>query len=74
MKTDAAIRQTRDARQSISASVADDPSRLVEYYIAMQKRFAGRLQPGPREALEDGCLDEQQPRQADGQEDTRSSH
>jgi len=60
MKTDAAIRQTRDARYSISASVADDPVRLVEYYIAMQKRFAGRLQPSPGEALEDSCLAEQQ--------------
>jgi len=60
MKTDAAIRQTRDARYSISATVADDPVKLVEYYIAMQKRFSARLQPGPRDAWEDGNLAEQQ--------------
>jgi hypothetical protein len=60
MKTDAAIRQTRDARYSISATVADDPVKLVEYYIAMQKRFGARLQPGPGDAWEDGSLAEQQ--------------
>ena len=51
MKTDAAIKRTRDARSSISASVADDPVKLVKYYIAIQKRFDARLQPGPNEGL-----------------------
>jgi len=69
MKTDAAIRRTRDVRSSISASVADDPIKLVEYYIAAQKRFGARLQPGPGDAWEDGCLAEEQ-RGADMQKDT----
>jgi hypothetical protein len=62
MKTDAAIKRTRDARSSISASVADDPVKLVKYYIAIQKRFDARLQPGPDEAWEDSHLTEQQQR------------
>lgn len=56
MKTDAAIKRTRDARSEISASVADDPVKLVKYYIAIQKRFDARLQPGPNEAWEDSYL------------------
>jgi hypothetical protein len=43
MKTDLAIKRTRDPRQRISASVADDPAKLVDYYIEMQKRFGARL-------------------------------
>ena len=62
MKTDAAIKRTRDARSSISASVADDPVKLVEYYIAFQKRFDARLQPAPDQACEDSHLTEQQRR------------
>jgi hypothetical protein len=46
MKTDPAIQQTRDARRRISASVNDDPTKIVEYYIKMQERFAERLQHG----------------------------
>jgi hypothetical protein len=62
MKTDAAIKRTRDARSEISASVADDPVKLVKYYIAIQKRFDARLQPGPNETWEDSYLAEQQRR------------
>lgn len=47
MKTDPAIERTRDARRRISASVADDPAKLVEYYIEMQKRFGVRIRRGP---------------------------
>jgi hypothetical protein len=47
MKTDPAIERTRDARRLISTSVADDPARMVNYYIEMQKRFGARLRPGP---------------------------
>ena len=47
MKTDPAIRRTRDARRDISASAGDDPVKLVEYYIQMQKRFAARLRRAP---------------------------
>ena len=72
MKTDPGIRRTRDARRDISASVADDPVKLVEYYIAMQKRFGARLQPGPGDAWEDDGLAEHQ-RGADAQKDARGS-
>ena len=60
MKTDPAIKRTRDARRSISASVGDDPVRMVEYYIQMQQRFAARLRLGPGHAREDGGMAEQE--------------
>ena len=47
MKNDPAIERTRDARRRISASVADDPTKMVNYYIQMQNRFSARLRPGP---------------------------
>ena len=43
MKIDAGIKPTRDVRRRISTSVADDPARMVEHYIEMQKRFGARL-------------------------------
>jgi hypothetical protein len=52
MKTDFGIKRTRDARQRISASVADDPAKMVEYYIEMQKRFGVRLRRGPTDGQE----------------------
>jgi len=58
MKTDPAIRRTRDARRGISASVDDDPVKILEYYIEMQKRFATRLRPGPGDAREGDGLAE----------------
>lgn len=58
MKTDPAIRRTRDARRGISASVDDDPVKIVEYYLDMQKRFAARLRLGPGDAREGGGLAE----------------
>ena len=47
MKSDPAIERIRDARREISASLGDDPAKLVEYYIEMQKRFGARLRRGP---------------------------
>ena len=70
MKTDPAIRRTRDARRDISASAGDDPVKLVEYYIQMQKRFAARLRLGPRDAREDSGIAEHQ-LAADAQKDAR---
>ena len=52
MKTDPAIERTRAARRGISARVADDPAKLVEYYIEMQKRFGARLRRGPTDGQE----------------------
>jgi hypothetical protein len=60
METDPAIKRTRDARRNISASVGDDPVKIVEYYIQMQKRFAARLCLGPGDAREDGGTAEPQ--------------
>ena len=58
MKTDPAIRRTRDARREVSASLDDDPAKIVEYYIEMQKRFAERLRFGPGDAQQGGGLAE----------------
>lgn len=69
MKTDPAIGRTRDARQGISASAGDDPVKIVEYYIQLQKRFAARLlQSG--DAPADGGMADHQPA-AEAQKDTR---
>ena len=70
MKTDPAITRTRDARQDISASAGHDPVRIVEYYIEMQKRFAGRLRLGPGDGLETANMAEHQ-LAADAQKDAR---
>lgn len=70
MKTDPAIRRTRDARRGISASTGDDPVKIVEYYIEMQKRFGARLRLGPGDAREDGGMAEHQ-RAADAQKEAR---
>lgn len=52
MKSDPAIERTRAARRHISASVADDPAKLVAYYIEMQQRFGERLRRGPTDGQE----------------------
>ena len=70
MKTDPAIKRTRDARRGISTSVGDDPVKIVEYYIQMQKRFAARLRLGPGDAWDDGGMAEHQ-LPADAQKDAR---
>jgi hypothetical protein len=70
MKTDAAIKRTRDARRDISAGAGDDPVRLVEYYMEVQKRFAARLCPGPGTAQEGHGMAEQD-LAADAQRDAR---
>ena len=70
MNTDPAIKRTRDARRGISASAGDDPVKVVEYYIQMQKRFAARLRLGPGNAREDRGMADRQ-RAADAQKDAR---
>jgi hypothetical protein len=59
MKTDPAIQRTRDARREISASVADDPLKVVEYYIEMQRRFGARLRHASDARKRDGGAAEQ---------------
>ena len=58
MKTDPGIERTRDVRREISASVGDDPAKIVEYYIEMQSRFAARLRLGPSDAQDLDALAE----------------
>lgn len=69
MKIDAAIKRTRDARRAISASVGDDPMKLVEYYTEMQKRFRARLTLGPDARQDCGIAEHQLA--ADAQKDAR---
>ena len=47
MPNDPAIDAVRAARIQISDEFDNDPIRLVAHYIAMQKRYAGRLIHGP---------------------------
>ena len=71
MKTDAGIKPTRDARRRISASVADDPAKMVEHYIEMQKRFGARLRPGPTDGREGNGGAAEQGLAADARKDAR---
>ena len=43
MKPDAGLEPTREVRKSISREHANDPRRLVEYYMEYQRRFSDRL-------------------------------
>lgn len=71
MKTDPAIERTRDARRRISTSVADDPAKLVEYYIEMQKRFGARIRRGPTDGQEGDEGSAEQGLRADAHKDAR---
>jgi hypothetical protein len=71
MKTDPGIERTRDARRRISASVADDPAKMVEYYIEMQKRFGARLRRGPSDGQEGDEGPDDQGLPADAHKDAR---
>jgi hypothetical protein len=70
MKPDAAIERTRDARRGISNRFGDDPAKIVEYYMEMQKRFAARLRLAPDVGKEDGGMAEHR-LPADAQNDAR---
>jgi len=50
MKPDPGITPVRRAREAVSREVGNDPARLVEYYIALQQRFASQVVHAPREA------------------------
>ncbi len=49
MKPDPGIETVRRARELISQEVGHDPTKLVERYIEMQKRFQERMLPNPSE-------------------------
>jgi len=71
MKIDAGIKPTRDVRRRISTSVADDPARMVEHYIEMQKRFGARLRRGPTDGREGDEGAAEQGLAADARKDAR---
>jgi hypothetical protein len=43
MKPDPGLEPTREVRKRISREHANDPRRLVEYYMEYQRRFSDRL-------------------------------
>ncbi|MBM4025943.1 MAG: hypothetical protein FJ280_11140 [Planctomycetes bacterium] len=45
MKPDPGLKPTRDIRVKISREFGNDPRRLVEYYLAYQRKFGTRLRP-----------------------------
>jgi hypothetical protein len=45
--TDPVIEEVREVRRRISARVGHDPTRLVAYYIEMEKQYQGRLIGAP---------------------------
>ena len=47
MKPDPGLEPTRVVRKRISREHANDPRRLVEYYMEYQRRFADRLRWAP---------------------------
>ncbi len=48
-KEDPVIEEIREVRHQISERCGHDPSRLVAYYMELQKQYKDRLVP-PREA------------------------
>ncbi len=47
MKPDPGLQPTRNIRLKISREFGNDPRRLVEYYMAYQRKFGARLRPPP---------------------------
>lgn len=47
MKPDPGLQATRDIRLKSSREFGNDPRRLVEYYMAYQRKFGERLRPAP---------------------------
>lgn len=55
MSTDPAIEMVRAARRRISRDHDNDPARLLEHYLELQKKFAARLIHGPEQPSEDAA-------------------
>jgi hypothetical protein len=55
MSIDPAIETVRVARRRISQEHANDPARLLEHYVELQKKFAARLIHGPEEPTEEAA-------------------
>ena len=47
MTPDPGLKPTREVRSKISREFANDPGRLVEYYMNYQRRFLDRLRWAP---------------------------
>ena len=47
MNPDPGLQPTRKIRLEISRQFGNDPRRLVEYYMAYQRKFGARLRPAP---------------------------
>jgi hypothetical protein len=45
--SDPVIEEVREVRRRISARVGHDPTRLVAYYIELQRQYPGRLIAAP---------------------------
>jgi hypothetical protein len=45
--SDPVIEEVREVRRRISARVGHDPTRLVAYYIELQRQYQGRLIAAP---------------------------
>ena len=45
--SDPVIEEVREVRRRISARVGHDPTRLVAYYMELQKQYQGRLIGAP---------------------------
>jgi hypothetical protein len=45
--SDPVIEEVREVRRRISARVGHDPTRLVAYYIELQRQYQGRLIGAP---------------------------
>ena len=57
--TDPGLEPTREVRKRISREHANEPRRLVEYYMEYQRRFADRLRwaPAPDRESKDAAED-----------------
>ena len=70
MKPDPGLKATREVRRKISGELANDPRRLVEYYMNYQRRFSHRLRWAPgtdqetNEAAEQADATDDAPREA----------
>jgi hypothetical protein len=53
MKPDLGIAPVREVREAVSRSVDNDPARLVDYYLALQQRFADQLLHAPADVSPD---------------------
>ena len=54
--SDPVIEEVREVRRRISARVGHDPTRLVAYYIELQRQYQGRLDRRARRRRDRGAV------------------